>query len=168
MSRGKVRYQAGAEEVEMVSLFMLSPCSLVHVLFKGTIPRDYRCIVMDTLVQLMVVCWYCIVTGEDLKGTVSRENKFFRMRVVDYFSSKMGKPDAAGADCLGCGGRVELWLQGVRFEYLNPNNAVAVVEGMVSMEKWVMFMGERKLRGVGNNLPPIGIGLNTYTRGPKF
>jgi hypothetical protein len=86
---------------------------------------------MDMLVQMMVVCWYCIVTGAVLKETVSRDYKFFSMRVLGYFNAKMGKPDAAGAGCLGCGGRVELWLQGVQFGYFNPNNAVAVVDGII-------------------------------------
>ena len=273
MSKGKVRYQAGAEEVEMVGLSMLSLCSVsrdfryivmdmpllmmvvcwycivISVELKEMVSRDYRYLLMDMFVRKTIVCCYCIMIKVEIKGMVSRDFKdevldslsmpvvgyisvktgkpdttvadclgcggraelwlqgvrfgyfnpdnavavvdgigrseqcllkvevqekvsrdynLFRMFVVGYFSVKTGKPDATGADCLGCGGRVKLWLQGVRCGYFNLNNAVAVVDGIVRMEKWAMDMGEKNLRGGGNNWAQMGIGFNPYTRGPEF
>ena len=48
------------------------------------------------------------------------------------------------------------------------NNAVAVVDGIVRMEKWIMVRGEKNLWVSGSSWTLMDIGFNPYTRGPEF
>jgi len=55
------------------------------------------------------------------------------LNIVRKTTIKMTNPDTTGTVCLGYGGRIELWLQGVRYGDFNLNNAVAVVDGIGQM-----------------------------------